>query len=135
MKIAFIGLGVMGSPMAAHLARAGNDVCVFVRHQAADDYRLLIFDHQLAVFAIPGLNSKLVARPDFRINEVGVGAHMPPLRAGRQQGQRQNQAKRGPKDFQHGPSLTASSPNFLEAAGVSREASLLCFHPQWWRLL
>ena len=31
MKIAFIGLGVMGSPMAAHLARTGNDVCVFNR--------------------------------------------------------------------------------------------------------
>ncbi len=30
-KIAFIGLGVMGFPMAGHLARAGHDVCVYNR--------------------------------------------------------------------------------------------------------
>ncbi|MGQ0532455.1 MAG: NAD(P)-dependent oxidoreductase [Caulobacteraceae bacterium] len=30
-KIAFIGLGVMGAPMAAHLARAGHDVAVYNR--------------------------------------------------------------------------------------------------------
>lgn len=31
MKLAFIGLGVMGAPMAAHLQRAGHDLCVFNR--------------------------------------------------------------------------------------------------------
>lgn len=31
MKIAFIGLGVMGFPMAGHLANAGFDICVFNR--------------------------------------------------------------------------------------------------------
>lgn len=31
MKLAFIGLGVMGYPMAGHLARAGHDVRVFNR--------------------------------------------------------------------------------------------------------
>ena len=31
MKLAFIGLGVMGYPMAGHLQRAGNDVCVYNR--------------------------------------------------------------------------------------------------------
>jgi 3-hydroxyisobutyrate dehydrogenase len=31
MKLAFIGLGVMGFPMAGHLAKAGHDVCVFNR--------------------------------------------------------------------------------------------------------
>jgi 3-hydroxyisobutyrate dehydrogenase len=31
MKVAFIGLGVMGFPMAGHLARAGHEVCVFNR--------------------------------------------------------------------------------------------------------
>ncbi|MDY6919821.1 MAG: NAD(P)-dependent oxidoreductase [Pseudomonadota bacterium] len=31
MKLAFIGLGVMGFPMAGHLARSGHDVCVFNR--------------------------------------------------------------------------------------------------------
>jgi 3-hydroxyisobutyrate dehydrogenase len=31
MKVAFIGLGVMGYPMAGHLARAGHDLVVFNR--------------------------------------------------------------------------------------------------------
>ncbi|HEX6017653.1 MAG TPA: NAD(P)-dependent oxidoreductase [Burkholderiaceae bacterium] len=30
-KTAFLGLGVMGRPMAGHLARAGHDVCVYNR--------------------------------------------------------------------------------------------------------
>ena len=30
-KVAFIGLGVMGGPMAGHLARAGHEVTVFNR--------------------------------------------------------------------------------------------------------
>jgi len=34
MKLAFIGLGVMGFPMAGHLAKAGHDVCVFNRSAA-----------------------------------------------------------------------------------------------------
>jgi len=33
-KVAWIGLGVMGYPMAGHLARAGHDVTVFNRSQA-----------------------------------------------------------------------------------------------------
>ena len=33
-RIAFIGLGVMGYPMAGHLARAGNHVVVFNRTAA-----------------------------------------------------------------------------------------------------
>ena len=31
MRIAFIGLGIMGGPMAGHLQRAGHDVVVFNR--------------------------------------------------------------------------------------------------------
>ncbi len=34
VKVAFIGLGVMGYPMAGHLARAGHDVCVYNRTTA-----------------------------------------------------------------------------------------------------
>jgi 3-hydroxyisobutyrate dehydrogenase len=34
MKVAFIGLGVMGYPMAGHLAAAGHDVTVFNRTRA-----------------------------------------------------------------------------------------------------
>lgn len=33
-KVAFIGLGVMGFPMAGHLANAGHDVCVYNRTAA-----------------------------------------------------------------------------------------------------
>lgn len=34
LKLAFIGLGVMGGPMAGHLARAGHEVTVFNRTRA-----------------------------------------------------------------------------------------------------
>jgi len=34
MKVAFIGLGVMGYPMAGHLAKSGHQVCVYNRNQA-----------------------------------------------------------------------------------------------------
>lgn len=34
MKVAFIGLGVMGYPMAGHVLRAGLEICVFNRNPA-----------------------------------------------------------------------------------------------------
>ncbi len=34
MKVSFIGLGVMGYPMAGHLVKAGFEVTVFNRTQA-----------------------------------------------------------------------------------------------------
>mgnify|MGYP000055966922 CR=1 FL=1 len=34
MKVAFVGLGVMGFPMAGHLASAGHEVCVYNRTAA-----------------------------------------------------------------------------------------------------
>jgi 3-hydroxyisobutyrate dehydrogenase len=37
MRIAFLGLGVMGYPMAGHLKRAGHDVTVFNRTRAKAD--------------------------------------------------------------------------------------------------
>ena len=33
-RVAFLGLGVMGGPMAGHLARAGHDVTVYNRTPA-----------------------------------------------------------------------------------------------------
>ena len=36
-KVAFIGLGVMGSPMARHLAKRGHDVCVYNRTSTKAD--------------------------------------------------------------------------------------------------
>ena len=37
MKLGFIGLGVMGAPMARHLARAGHDVTVYNRTRSKAD--------------------------------------------------------------------------------------------------
>jgi len=37
LKLAFIGLGVMGGPMAGHLARAGHEVTVFNRTRSKAD--------------------------------------------------------------------------------------------------
>lgn len=37
MKIAFIGMGVMGAPMAGHLVRAGHEVTVYNRTRAKAD--------------------------------------------------------------------------------------------------
>lgn len=37
MKLAFLGLGVMGYPMAGHLSRAGHDVTVYNRTQSKAD--------------------------------------------------------------------------------------------------
>lgn len=37
MKVAFLGLGVMGGPMAGHLAKAGHSVCVYNRTHAKVD--------------------------------------------------------------------------------------------------
>ena len=38
-KVAFLGLGVMGFPMAGHLAKAGHDVTVYNRTgKKADDW-------------------------------------------------------------------------------------------------
>ena len=36
-KLAFLGLGVMGYPMAGHLARAGHEVTVYNRSPAKAD--------------------------------------------------------------------------------------------------
>ena len=33
-RVAFIGLGVMGYPMAGHIAKAGYEVCVYNRTAA-----------------------------------------------------------------------------------------------------
>jgi 3-hydroxyisobutyrate dehydrogenase-like beta-hydroxyacid dehydrogenase len=37
MKVAFIGLGVMGYPMSGHLQNAGHDVCVYNRNSAKSE--------------------------------------------------------------------------------------------------
>ncbi len=47
-KVAFIGLGVMGYPMAGHLAKAGHDVVVFNRTRAKAEKWMAEFGGNLA---------------------------------------------------------------------------------------
>ena len=45
-KVAFIGLGNMGFPMAGHLAKAGHDVTVYNRTRArVDAWKLVNTGH------------------------------------------------------------------------------------------
>ena len=56
MKVAFIGLGVMGYPMAGHLKRAGHQVCVYNRNNDKALAWQQEFDGDIA--ATPALASK-----------------------------------------------------------------------------
>lgn len=47
-KVAFIGLGVMGYPMAGHLVKAGHDVCVYNRTLSKAETWVAEFGHRLA---------------------------------------------------------------------------------------
>jgi len=48
-KLAFIGLGVMGYPMAGHLQKAGYNVCVYNRNTERAEQWLKEFDGQMAL--------------------------------------------------------------------------------------
>jgi len=48
LRISFLGLGVMGYPMAGYLARAGHDVCVYNRTTAKADQWLSEFEGRAA---------------------------------------------------------------------------------------
>ena len=48
MKVAFLGLGVMGYPMAGHLAKAGHEVTVYNRTTAKADQWAAEFGGQVA---------------------------------------------------------------------------------------
>ncbi len=48
-RVAFLGLGVMGGPMAAHLARAGHDVTVFNRTTAKAENWVAVHGGQFGV--------------------------------------------------------------------------------------
>ena len=88
-KLAFIGLGVMGYPMAGHLQQAGHDVCVYNRTAAkasawVDEYggRSAPTPAQAAqgatiVFACVGNDDDLTAvttGPDGAFHGMGEGA-------------------------------------------------------------
>ena len=65
-KVAFIGLGVMGYPMAGHLEKAGHEVTVFNRTTAKAEQWAA--DHQGGFKATPG---DAVADADFIFSCVG----------------------------------------------------------------
>lgn len=85
-RLAFIGLGTMGAPMAAHLQRAGHEVCVYNRSatkaqawvaehggRACDTPRLAATDAEL-VFCCVGNDDDLRA---VTLGEEGAFAGMP----------------------------------------------------------
>lgn len=89
MKLAFIGLGVMGAPMAGHLARAGHDVTVYNRTRAKADAWLARYGGRAAatpreaaqgaaiVFACVGNDDdvrSIAAGADGAFNGMGPGA-------------------------------------------------------------
>jgi 3-hydroxyisobutyrate dehydrogenase len=67
MKIAFIGLGVMGGPMAGHLATAGHDVSVFNRTKSKSETWRITNDGRLA-------SSPAAAVADCELVALCVGA-------------------------------------------------------------
>jgi len=85
MKTAFIGLGVMGYPMAGHLARAGHDVAVFNRtHAKAARWAGEHNGRAAASIAEAVAGAELVALcvgNDDDVRQV-VGEALPALRAG-----------------------------------------------------
>ena len=79
MKVAFIGLGVMGAPMAGHLARNGHDVTVYNRtRRKAETW---VAQHRGRVASTPREASDGAALVfscvgnDDDVREVTLGAH------------------------------------------------------------
>ena len=71
MKVAFLGLGAMGYPMAGHLKKAGLDVCVYNRTQKRAEQWVNKFSGQLA--ASP---AEAAAHSDFVFACVGGDADL-----------------------------------------------------------
>ena len=84
-KVAFIGLGRMGSPMAGHLAKAGHEVTVFNRNRARADEWLKVNQGRVASNVAEAVRDVDIAfscvgdDPDIR--EV-VAAAFPAMRTG-----------------------------------------------------
>ena len=86
-RVAFIGLGVMGAPMAAHLARAGHHVCVHNRSRSKADAWVAEHGARAAhtareaaagadfVFACVGNDDDL---REVTVGDEGAFARMPP---------------------------------------------------------
>ncbi len=69
MKVAFLGLGVMGGPMAGHLAKAGHHVVVYNRTRAKADKWAQ--DHKEFDVAVAGSPREAAAGRDFVFACVG----------------------------------------------------------------
>src|SRR5690348_14502528 len=79
MKVAFLGLGVMGYPMAGHLAKAGHDVTVYNRTSAkserwTSEYRGRSAKTPAEAAADAELVMACVGR-DADVREVTIGRH------------------------------------------------------------
>ncbi len=78
-RIAYIGLGTMGAPMAAHLIRAGHQVTVYNRTQSKAD--AFVAEHGGIVATTPALAAKgaslviTCVGNDDDLREVCIGAH------------------------------------------------------------
>ena len=78
-RIAYIGLGTMGAPMAAHLIRAGHQVTVYNRTQSKAD--AFVAEHGGIVATTPALAAKgaslviTCVGNDDDLRDVCVGAH------------------------------------------------------------
>ena len=77
-RVAFLGLGVMGYPMAAHLARAGHDVAVYNR--TAEKARRWTDEHAGQAHASPG---EAAREADFVFCCVGNDADVEQVTLGR----------------------------------------------------
>jgi 3-hydroxyisobutyrate dehydrogenase-like beta-hydroxyacid dehydrogenase len=69
MKVAFLGLGVMGGPMAGHLAKAGHHVVVYNRTRSKADKWAQ--DHKEFDVAVAGSPREAAAGRDFVFACVG----------------------------------------------------------------
>ncbi|MCB5426257.1 NAD(P)-dependent oxidoreductase [Altererythrobacter sp. CC-YST694] len=70
-KIAFLGLGVMGGPMAGHLARAGFDVTIYNRTPARAEARQALLAEEGLIVRIAATPAEAAAGQDVVITCVG----------------------------------------------------------------
>ncbi|MEN9500201.1 MAG: 2-hydroxy-3-oxopropionate reductase, partial [Pseudomonadota bacterium] len=76
MKIAFIGLGIMGRPMAGHLKAAGHDITVVERASLKPEDRAAFSVAPDARSAAAGAEAVILMVPDTPdVEAVLFGAH------------------------------------------------------------
>lgn len=75
-KIAFLGLGVMGGPMAGHLARAGHDVTIYNRTLARAEARQALLAEEGLTVRVAATPAEAAAGQDVVITCVGNDADL-----------------------------------------------------------